>query len=47
MHTLSLTLAIACALAAFGMVAWTQYRVASMDAESRAMLDPADVPFDG
>lgn len=42
MHTLSLTLAIVCALAAFGMVAWTQHRVAAMDAELRAMVGPAD-----
>ena len=46
MNNLALAIAVACALAAVGMAAWTQLAVAAMDAELRAMLGTAHVPFD-
>ena len=46
MNNLALAIAVACALAAVGMAAWTQHAVAAMDADLRALLGPAYVPFD-
>lgn len=46
MNHLALAIAVAYALAAVGLAAWTQQAMAAMDADLRAMLDPVDVPFD-
>ena len=46
MNNLALAIAVACALAAVGMAAWTQLAVAAMDAELRDLVGAAHVPFD-
>lgn len=46
MNNLALAIAIACALAAVGLAAWSQHAAAAMDADLRALLGHPYVPFD-
>lgn len=46
MNDLALAILIASALATFGMAAWNQHAMAAMDAELRALIGPARVPFE-